>query len=292
MTSLMIPGPLVSVLWLAAHLDHPNLVVLDATITPAAQSASNTISSSKSVQIPHTQFFDFDQKITDRNSSLPHMMPTATHFENEVRALGINNESVIVIYDRLGIFASPRARQMFKAMGHDQVAVLDGGLPAWLEAGLPVVPSGNAHLPTPGKFIALPRANSFCDMKRVTQAIEESNASRCTAILDARSEKRFLGQEAEPRPGLRSGHIPSSKNLPFDQVLNKGHMRSPEELQSIFKSRAITPELEIICSCGSGVTACIIALAAELAGQTKISVYDGSWSEWGLPSSRPISTTD
>jgi len=282
MTPLMLPGPVVSVSWLARQLGHPRLVLLDASVKPAAASASPSPGST--VQLPGTQRFDFDKRICDPATSLPHMMPPPELFEREVRQLGIRNDSVIVIHDRMGVYASPRAWWMFKAMGHDQVAVLDGGLPAWLEAQLPTEPMGTQPV-EPGDFVARPRPGLFCDADHVAAALEDKRY----AVLDARSEGRFLGREPEPRPGLRPGHMPHALNLPFGTVQVNGRMRTAEELVALFASR-VEPRQKLIFSCGSGVTACILALAAELAGYRELAVYDGSWSEWGLPSSRPVVT--
>ncbi len=283
MTALTLPGPIVSIRWLAAQLGHPRLVLLDASLKPATASAG-TGTAGASHQIPGTQVFDFDKRVCDRTSPLPHMMPPPEVFEREVRALGIRGDSVIVVYDRVGVYASPRAWWMFKAMGHEQVAVLDGGLPAWLEAGLPVEPAAG-HAVLPGDFVARPRPGLFCDAEQVMAALADPRF----AVLDARSEGRFLGREPEPRPGLRGGHMPHALNLPFSAVQAQGRMRPVEELAAIFAAK-VGSQRRLIFSCGSGVTACILALAAELAGHRELAVYDGSWSEWGLPSSRPVVT--
>lgn len=272
MSSLQLPGPIVSSEWLNSQLSHPHLVVLDATIAPANQSA---VGPKFDYQIPGTQRFDFDKVICDTNSSLPHMMPTAELFTREVQRLGVSQNSVIVIYDRIGIYSSPRGRWMFKAMGHDAVAVLDGGFPGWQNSNFPIEQSPG-YQPDLGDFIAKPKSDFFCDMIAVAQAI--SNKS---LIVDARSAGRFFGREPEPRAGLKSGHIPTSQNLPFNEVLNGLHLRGIEELKEKFSNLAATPNSEIIFTCGSGVTACIVALAAEVSGYSRLSVYDGSWSEWG-----------
>lgn len=281
MTSLLLPSPTVPVLWLAKHLGHPQLVLLDASLKPATAAAS-ALSAASAVQVPGTRIFDFDKRICDQETPLPHMMPSPELFEREVRALGIRRDSLIVIYDRVGVYASPRAWWMFKAMGHDHVAVLDGGLPAWLEAHLPTEPVGAQHV-EPGDFVAQPRPGLFCDAEQVQAAL----SNKQYVVFDARSEGRFLGREPEPRPGLRHGHMPNAVNLPFGNVQANGRMRTPEELAALFEPKAGRQQ-KLIFSCGSGVTACILTLAAELAGYSSLAVYDGSWSEWGLPSSRPV----
>lgn len=280
MIAHVLPTPLVSVSWLAAHLQDPSLVVLDASMQPPGSSAAP--SSSDARYIPGARVFDFDRGICDPGSSLPHMLPSPELFTREVRALGVNATSQIVVYDRLGIFSSPRGWWMFQAMGHTRVAVLDGGLPAWLEAGLPVEAAPRSSVP-PGDFVAAPRPELFCDAERVARALEEPGV----AVLDARPAGRFLGREPEPRPGLRSGHMPNAQNLPSSAVQAQGRMRSRQELAAILAAAAGGRQ-RLIFSCGSGVTACTLALAAEIAGYSDKAVYDGSWSEWGQPSSRPV----
>ncbi|MBJ6765063.1 sulfurtransferase [Myxococcaceae bacterium JPH2] len=284
MTTPVLPGPLVSVRWLADHLHHPRLVVLDASIQPVVR-GSPAPSPEAEARIPRARVFDFDKKICDPDTTLPHMMPPPELFEREVRALGVSNDSLLVVYDRVGVYSSPRAWWMFKAMGHEQVAVLDGGLPAWLEAGHSTQPLVGPSV-EPGHFIAHPRPQLFCDAEQVAAALED----KTFAVLDARSEGRFSGREPEPRAGLRPGHMPQALNLPFNQVQARSHMRPTAELAALFASK-VAPEQRLIFTCGSGVTACILALAAASVGRQHLAVYDGSWSEWGLPSSRPVVTT-
>jgi len=212
------------------------------------------------------------------------MMPTPQHFELSVQLLGINNKSTIVVYDSIGIFSSPRVWWMFKAMGFNNIAVLDGGLPAWKEAGFAV----NTAAPLidkrkQGDFKAVYQADLISDRHEVYKAIGNDNI----AIIDARSKERFLGLAPEVREGLRSGHMPSAINLPISEILENKTMKNAYQLAQIFE--ALMPHKQrVVFSCGSGVTACILALAAKLVGYDALSVYDGSWSEWGAIETLPV----
>jgi thiosulfate/3-mercaptopyruvate sulfurtransferase len=286
MSPLTLPGPLVSAAWVTEQLEHPELVVLDANlqaVTAGAAAGDEAVS-----QIPGARRFDFDKRICDRASSLPHMMPTAELFTDEVRALGVGTRSVVVVYDRVGVYGSARAWWMFRAMGHDAVAVLDGGLPAWIAAGLPCEPVAARPFVPAGDFVARPRRQLFCDTDAVLAALADGQC----AVVDARSPGRFAGREPEPRPGLRLGHMPNAVNLPFGALQDRGRMRAADELASILAAK-VGRHKKLIFTCGSGVTSCILALGAELAGYRDLAVYDGSWSEWGMPSSsRPVVTGD
>ncbi len=279
MSNAKITSSLVSVQWLAEHLNSENIVILDASMKPVTLLATDSFKEDTTC-IKGARRFDFDNDIRDKNTDLPHMMPSADFFTEEMQKLGINKDSVIIAYDRVGMFSSPRAWWMFRAMGHTQVAVLDGGLPAWKKAGLETESQSEKIAKQRGDFIAQPQAGLFCDSEHVLDALSDS----WFAVIDARSNGRFNGTEPEPRAGLKSGHMPNSINLPYAQVLSDGFMLSTTELDSVF-SKLVNKEQNLIFSCGSGVTACITALAAELAGYSNLSVYDGSWSEWGLPAS-------
>lgn len=281
MTAMLdLPGPVASVSWLQANLKHPKLIILDASMQHAVVEKS-TQDTQASLQIPGTQVFDFENIFCNSNSPLPHMMPTADVFTREAQTLGICQDSIIVVYDNIGVYSSPRAWWMFKAMGHEAVAVLDGGMPAWIEARLPCEPAVSQHNSRLGDFEAKPNLELICDANKVSKAL----TSQDYWVLDARSEKRFLGLESEPRVGLRAGHMLNAINLPYTQVLNKQIIRPEHELKPLFPRES----RKLIVSCGSGVTACILALAAKIAGYSNITLYDGSWSEWGqISSSYPV----
>ena len=272
-----LPSSLVSVAWLADHRDQ--VVLLDASLVPPGSSAAVP-----DAFIPGALRFDFDAVVCDRTSPLPHMMPRPADFAAAAQGLGIDADSLVIVADHIGLFASPRAWWMFRAMGHDRVAVLDGGLPAWVAAGLPTGPRGVAK--RVGNFTARPRPGWFCDADTVARLLEDPDV----AVVDARSAGRFAGTEAEPRPGLRRGHMPGAVNLPFGALQQGGQMRPVAELRTAFA--AVVGERRRLCfSCGSGVTACVLALGADLAGYEELVVYDGSWAEWGLPSDRPVVAT-
>ncbi len=268
--------PLVSVQWLSQHINNSNLIVLDATI-PKVGTNSDT---NQGKQILGARFFDIKKTFSNTNSKFPNTFPTAQQFQTEAQKLGITTNSYIVVYDDHGIYSSPRAWWLFKSFGHKNVAVLDGGLPAWISAELPVE-TPKSYAGKTGDFKANYQENSIKMYDEVYALI----ASKQTKILDARSSERFDGSMPEPREGLRSGHIPSSINLHYAELLNDGKMRSQDVLIKKFNEYK---EQELVFSCGSGITACILALGAEVVGYKNISIYDGSWTEWGSKHELPI----
>ena len=276
-------GPLVSTEWLQSSISDPSLVVLDASLNSTIVKGKPA-STHANWQIPGSRVFDIDGTFCDKTSRLPHMMPSEEVFVRGVRELGIDDKSKVVIYDRLGIYSSPRARWMFKAMGHDNVAVLNGGFPAWVRAGLPIEGLNAVKVPL-GSFVAKPYLHLFCEAEDIIDALTDVQS----VVLDARSMRRVLGLDPEPREALRLGHMPNALNLPFEEVLSNGEMKSTEDLVELFKP-LLRLEQKLFTTCGSGVTACIVAFAAELIGHASIFVYDGSWCEWGQPSELPVTT--
>lgn len=273
---------LVSTEWLAEHIDDDALVIVDGSFklpgtTPLAREdyAAN--------HIPGAVFFDIDA-IADQTSPLPHMLPTAEEFGKMVETLGISNDSVIVVYDSVGLMSAGRVWWTFQVFGHRTVAVLDGGLKAWLAEGRPV--TADKTIITPGTYTATLAADRIVSKGDVLENVETG----ARALVDARSAARFTAAEKEARPGLRSGHIPGSLNVPFDRLTDpdSGRMKPASEIRSIFEAAGLDMSQPAIASCGSGVTACALAFGLHLAGKDDVAVYDGAWAEWGLPGETPV----
>ncbi len=272
-------NPVVSVKWLFENIENPNLVILDAS---PSGNKSNLIPEFTDIQIKDARKFDMEKVFLDQESTIPNMMPNEKVFEAACRKLGINNNSLIVVYDNLGIYASPRVWWMFKSMGHSKIAVLDGGLLAWKNENLPTEPIAK-KVTLSGKFTAKYHADMVVDANIL---LENINLKKML-VVDARSEERFNGIIPEPRENMSSGHIPNSINLPFEEVLDNGKMKSKAELTKIFNNLKIENQ-PLAFTCGSGITACIILLASELVSGNKNVLYDGSWAEWGQEGKFPV----
>ncbi|MDP3489277.1 MAG: 3-mercaptopyruvate sulfurtransferase [Phenylobacterium sp.] len=276
-------GPLVSVDWLASRLGEPDLRVVDATWYMPAENRPG-LSEFERGHIPGAVFFDIDQ-IADRTLDLPHMLPDPKAFTAAASRLGLAPAHRIVVYDGQGIFSAPRVWWTLRVMGFEQVAVLDGGLKAWRAAGLPLDSGAPTLEPAPSS--ARPQLDLVRDLDAVLAALADPQVQ----ILDARPAPRFRGEAPEPRPGLRGGHMPGACNLPWSAVVDAdGTLRSPTELRAAFAVAGINLDRPIITTCGSGVSAAVLALALARLGVDRVPIYDGSWSEWGARSDTPVVT--
>ncbi|WP_369049123.1 sulfurtransferase [Tenacibaculum sp. UWU-22] len=279
---LKITSPIVSAKWLHQNIDAENLIILDATISKVT--SKNATENTNTLKIEKAIFFDLKTVFSQQNAPYPNTILSAAAFEKAAQAIGINTNSCIVVYDNLGVYSSPRVWWMFTLMGFTNIAVLDGGLPEWKKNGFPL----EEMLPTKktikkGNFKVTYHQNKIKTTQQVLSAINDEQI----VIVDARSAGRFNASEPEPRKDIRSGHIPNSINLPYQNLQINGQMKSIKELKEIVKK--INPDKkEMIFSCGSGITACILALGTSLAGYTNYAVYDGSWTEWGSRKELPI----
>lgn len=276
--------PIVSTSWLASHIDAPDVRVVDASwhLPSAGRDARAEY---EACHIPGAVFFDIDA-ISDPHSPLPHMAPSPEMFASRVRKLGLGDGVRIVVYDSSGIFSAPRAWWLFRLMGHEDVVVLDGGMKAWLAEGRPT-----EDLPPVGKerhFTARRRIDLVRDMAQVAAKLDTGDAQ----IVDARPAGRFLGTTPEPREGLPSGHMPGAYNVPWSAVVDPGtgRMLEPAALASVFESAGVDLSRRIVTSCGSGVSACVLALGLARLGLWDVPVYDGSWSEWAATPGAAIAT--
>jgi len=278
------PEALVGAEWLAAHLDDPHVRVVDSSfklpgITPTAREDYDR------GHIPGTVFFDIDD-IAEPGTSLPHMIPSPELFARKMEGLGIGDDDRVIVYDSAGLSSAGRAWWMLRLFGHRNVALLDGGLPQWKADGRPL----ETAVPNP----PLRRFTARFDpaLVRDKQALLGNLATRREQVVDARAAGRFAGVAEETRPGLRRGHIPGSRNLPYDRVTDPQthRLRAAEALSELFRDAGVALDRPIVTSCGSGVTACALAFALHLIGHPGAAVYDGSWSEWGLPGDTPVET--
>ncbi|EMP54891.1 rhodanese domain-containing protein [Marinobacter santoriniensis NKSG1] len=279
-------SPLVSTDWLQDNLANDRLVLIDASMVNVI--GREPIVYDAPVFIPGSYRIDLEGTLCDTESPQVHAFPTEAQFTAEARRLGITPESLVVLYDNQGIYSAPRAWWILRAMGLKQVFVLDGGLPQWLAEGRDTVSTPVAEAATPGTEVGKLDRSLVRDSGYVFEHLEDEDVT----VIDARSQARFLAQAPEPRPGVRGGHIPNSLNLPFAEVLEGYRFKPASQLADTFAHLA--PSLhpgsgqQLVFSCGSGITACIILLAAELAGYSRLSLYDGSWADWGSNEALPV----
>jgi thiosulfate/3-mercaptopyruvate sulfurtransferase len=279
------PKTLVSTEWLASHMRDPDLRILDASMYMPG-SERDAKAEYAAGHIPGARFFDIDD-ISDSRSDLPHMAPPIEKFMSRMRAMGVGDGHQVVIYDGAGLFSAARVWWLFKLMGQNDVAVLDGGLPKWVAEGREV-----EDLPPIVRDRHMTVRRQAHLVKDVTQ-VSAASKLRDQEIIDARSPGRFRGEEAEPRPGMRGGHIPGSKNVHYASLLNADQtMKSPDETRAIFEAAGVDLTKPAITTCGSGVTAAILSLAMARMGKDDHSLYDGSWSEWGMFPTVPVATGD
>ncbi len=277
------PKTLVSTQWLATHLKDPDLRIFDASwyLPDMGRDAKAEYAAG---HIPGARFFDIDD-ISDARSELPHMAPPVEKFMSRMRAMGVGDGHQVVVYDGMGIFSAARVWWLFRLMGQTNIAVLDGGLPKWLAGG---------HKTTTAPPTIRDRHMTVkMETRRVRDVTEVARAAKLRdhSIIDARPPARFKGEAEEPREGMRSGHIPGSKNVFYQDLLSAdGTMKAPNALRTVFNDAGVDLHKPAITTCGSGVTAAILALALERIGKTDHTLYDGSWSEWGMYTDLPIAT--
>ena len=277
------PKTLVSTGWLAQHLRDPDLRILDAAwYLPAA--GRDARAEYSAAHIPGARFFDIDE-ITDNRSTLPHMAPPPEKFIARMRAMGVGDGHQVVVYDGSGLFSAARVWWTFRLMGKTDVAVLDGGLPKWRAEGREVEDTPPVIR---DRHMTVSRQNHL--VKDVTQVAHAAKLAEA-AIIDARSAARFAGDAPEPRAGLRAGHIPGARNVPYTTMLNgDGTLKSVAELRTVFAAAGVDLTKPAITTCGSGVTAAILSLALERIGHRNHALYDGSWAEWGMYDDLAVAT--
>jgi thiosulfate/3-mercaptopyruvate sulfurtransferase len=266
-------NPLVTPSWLYARLQDPNTIILDATLPPVGVTPpTDTRASYLAKHIPGAIFFDIEE-LSDHSTPLPHMLPTPEDFSRSMSAVGVSDTATIVIYEQESVFSAPRAWWTLRIFGAQHVHILDGGLRAWTEAGLPTE-SGPVHR-APSSFHATLNHEAVKNLSQLKEKITNHQQ-----ILDARSAARFNGTAPEPRPGLSSGHMPGATSIPFTELVEDGRLKPADKLQELFAAKKIDLQQPITTTCGSGVTAAVIALGLEVVGAQHVGLYDGSWAEY------------
>jgi thiosulfate/3-mercaptopyruvate sulfurtransferase len=274
-------NPLVAPSWLASRLQNPDTIVLDATLPPVGVTPIvDTRSRYLEAHIPGALFFDIEE-FSEHTTKLPHMLPTAEDFSRSMSALGIGSDSTIVVYEQQGVFSAPRAWWMLRTFGAENVYILDGGLRAWTDSNLPTE-HGPVHR-APATFHARLRSEAVVSLSQLKERMTKHEQ-----ILDARSAARFNGTAPEPRPGLSSGHMPGATSIPFTDLVEDGRLKPAEKLREYLAAKDVDLQKPITTTCGSGVTAAVIALGLEVVGAKDVALYDGSWAEYAQQSDSVI----
>lgn len=271
---------LVSTDWLAERLRDRNVIAVDGSY-PLPTQKRDTHAEYRDGHIPGAVFFDIDA-VSDQSTELPHMLPGPTQFGEAVGALGIGDGDTVVVYDSVGLYSAPRVWWTFRLFGAKKTYILEGGLPKWKAEGRPLEKGDAARAPK--KFNAEMNVGAVALLADVRMALTDDSAQ----IVDARSAERFAGTAPEPRPGLRSGHMPRSFNVPFGRLIEDGHLAPRQRIETAFKDAGVDLDMPIITTCGSGLTAAILTFALDSIGKEPKGLYDGSWAEWGSRPDLPV----